>query len=163
MTLKFLRNKVVEVEPQNNGDLGVSWRLTDDLIRAEIRLTVRPPQLEIIEADARVEGRAPQSNVNNSEKIKDVEGVSIGPGLRKIAAGMLGGPDGDSILVDAVLECANAVILHFTQTEIESMQKAKDQDDQLVALRNMLKANPRLKDSCIAFQRESPIMKGMDL
>ena len=38
MTLKFLRNKVVEVEPQNNGDLVVSWRLVDDLLWAEVRL-----------------------------------------------------------------------------------------------------------------------------
>lgn len=42
MTLKFLRNKVVEVEQGPDGNLAVSWRLTDDLTRAEIGLVVQP-------------------------------------------------------------------------------------------------------------------------
>ncbi len=162
MTLNFLRNKVVEVEPQANGDLAVSWRMTDDLLRAEINLVVRPPQLEIVETNARFERAQTLSCQNASELIKDVEGVSIGPGLRKITAGLLGGPDGCSILVDAVLECANAVILHFTRSEIESMQHLTDPDAKMDALRNMLKANPRLRESCIAFQKDSPIMQGME-
>ena len=45
MTLRFLRNKVVEVEPLPDGDLAVSWRLTDDLLKAEINLKVKPPEL----------------------------------------------------------------------------------------------------------------------
>ena len=38
MTLKFLRNKVVEVAPRPEGDLEVSWRLTDDLHRIEVHV-----------------------------------------------------------------------------------------------------------------------------
>ena len=49
MTIRFLRNKVVEVEPKKDGSLAVSWRLTDDLLKAEISLRVQPPDLEIVE------------------------------------------------------------------------------------------------------------------
>jgi hypothetical protein len=54
MTLGFLRNKVVEVEPLSDGRLLVSWRLTDSLLDIEIQMKVQVPDLEIKEADARM-------------------------------------------------------------------------------------------------------------
>jgi hypothetical protein len=144
MTIRFLRNKVVEVEPLSDGDLAVSWRLTDDLLKAEVHLRVRPPDLEIVEAEARVEW------------------VRVGPGLRKIVRGLLGGPDGCPVLVHAVLEASNAVILHFTRPGIQLGEKLED-EALIAATREMLKSNPRLIRSCIAFQDGSPIMQGLDL
>ena len=55
MTLKFLRNKVVEVTPSSDGTLDVSFRLTDDLLKIEVQLNVLPPELEIVGAEARSE------------------------------------------------------------------------------------------------------------
>lgn len=163
MTLKFLRNKVVEVEPLPEGDLAVSWRLTDDLMKAEVQLVVRPPELEIVLADARFERYIPPACENASENIKKVEGVGIGGGLRKIVAGLLGGTDGCNLIVDAVLESANAVILYFTRPGIELGEGIADSDEKLAGLRQMVKANPRLIRSCISFQDDSPIMKEIGL
>jgi hypothetical protein len=163
MTLQFLRNKVIEVEPLPDGSLGVSWRLTDDLLKAEVKLIVQPPELEIMEAEAHLERYPPLSCREASNLIKKVEGVSIGSGLRKILAGLLGGTSGCSLLMDAVLESSNAVILHFTRPGIEAGEKVSDPDKKLAALRERLKTNPRLVRSCIAFQDESPIMKGLSL
>lgn len=163
MTLKFLRNKVVEVEPRADGDLNVSWRLTDDLLKMEIRLVVQPPELEIIQAEAWLERYPPLSCRDASERIKKIEGVSIGSGLRKILAGLLGGPEGCSLLLDAVLECCNAVILHFTRPGIEAGEAITDPEEKLAATRENIKANPRLVRSCIAFQDDSPLMKGLEL
>ncbi len=83
MTLQFLRNKVIEVEPLPDGSLRVSWRLTDDLLKAEIQLIVQPPELEIMEAEARLERYPPLSCREASTLIKKVEGVSIGSGLQE--------------------------------------------------------------------------------
>ncbi len=163
MTLKFLRNKVVEVEPRPTGDLAVSWRLTDDLSKIEVRLIVQPPDLEIMEAEARFERYVPPAYRNGAEDIKKIEGISIGAGLRKITAGILGGKNGKSILVDAVLECCNAVILYFTRPGIEMGENITDPDEKLIGLREMIKSNPRLIRSCISFQDDSPIMKGIDI
>ena len=163
MTLKFLRNKVIEVEPLPDGSLRVSWRLTDDLLKAEVQLIVQPPELEIIEAEVHLERFPPPSCREAAEKIKKVEGVSIGSGLRKILAGLLGGTTGCSLLMDAVLESSNAVILHFTRPGIEAGEAVTDPDKKLAALRERLKTNPRLVRSCIAFQDESPIMEGLNL
>ncbi|MCP4750771.1 MAG: DUF2889 domain-containing protein [Proteobacteria bacterium] len=163
MTLRFLRNKVVEVEPRPDGALAVSWRLTDDLLKAEVRLTVQMPEMEIIEAEAELDRFPPRGAVSPSELIKKVEGVNIGGGLRKIVKGVLGGPEGYSVLVDAVLESSNAVILHFTRPGIQAGEAITDPAEKLARSHAMLKMNPRLVRSCIVFQDDSPVMQGLDL
>ena len=72
MRLRFLRNKVVEVEPLSDGSLAVSWRLTDDLLKAEINLKVQPPDLEILDAKANLERLVPEEWLSASELIKKV-------------------------------------------------------------------------------------------
>jgi hypothetical protein len=160
MTIRFLRNKVVEVEPQPDGNMAVSWRLTDDLLRAEVNLRVQPPDLEILEAEAQLDRLVPRAWSSAPELIKKIEGVRIGSGLRKIVQGMLGGSQGCPLLVQAVLECSNAVILHFTRPVLQSGE-GLDADDKLNFLREMIKNNPRLVRSCVAFQDDSPIMRGL--
>ncbi len=119
MTLRFLRNKVVEVTPLPDGSLAVSWRLTDDLLKAEVNLTVQPPDLEIVQAEVGLDRLVPRAWSTAPQLIKKIEGVRVGAGLRKIVLGLLGGPNGCSVLVDAVLESANAVILHFTRPVLQ--------------------------------------------
>jgi DUF2889 family protein len=163
MTIKFFRNKLVEVEPLSPTELVVSWRLTDDLLKLDVTLKVQIPEMEILEADAEV-GRMPPENCKDAaEKIKMIEGITIGGGLRKIVRGILGGEDGCSLLVDAVLESANAVILHFTRPGIQIMESLTDPQQRLEGFQAMLKSNPKLVRSCISFQDDSPLMKGLNL
>jgi hypothetical protein len=96
------------------------------------------------------------------ELIKKAEGVRIGSGLRKIVQGLLGGETGCALLSHAVLECANAVILNFTRPGVQMMEGLPD-DEKTSMTREMLKNNPRLIRSCVAFQDDSPIMQGLDL
>jgi len=161
MTIRFLRNKVVEVSPQADGNIAVSWRLTDDLLKAEVNITVQPPDLEIVEATAALGRLVPQAWSNAAELIKKVEGVRVGGGLRKIAQGLLGGPNGCPVLVDAVLESANAIILHFTRPVLQASESLVG-DEMLANLKAMVKNNPRLVRSCVAFQDDSPIMQGLN-
>ena len=160
MTIRFLRNKVVEVSPQADGNIAVSWRLTDDLLKAEVNITVQLPDLEIVEATAELNRLVPQAWSNAAELIKKVEGVRVGGGLRKIAQGLLGGPNGCPVLVHAVLESANAIILHFTRPVLQASESLEG-DEMLASLKEMVKNNPRLIRSCVAFQDDSPIMQGM--
>jgi hypothetical protein len=162
MRLRFLRNKLVEVEPLSDGSLAVLWRLTDDLLKAEINLKVLPPDLEILEAEAKLERHVQKEWSSAPELIKKVVGVRVGPGLRKIVRGLLGGPKGCPVLVDGVLESANAVILHFTRPGLQMVDRLED-EEKLAITREMLKNNPRLVGSCIAFQDDSPIMQGLDV
>lgn len=162
MTVRFLRNKVVEVEPRADGSLEVSWRLTDDLLKVEINLKVQPPDLEIVQAEAKLERLVPEAWQSAPELIKKAEGVRIGSGLRKIVQGLLGGEKGCALLVHAVLECSNAVILNFTRPGVQMLEGLPD-EEKMSLTREMLKTNPRLIRSCVAFQDDSPIMQGLDL
>jgi len=161
MTIRFLRSKVVEVTPLSDGSLAVSWRLTDDLLKAEVDLRVQPPDLEIVQAKAVLDRLVPRAWSTAPELIKKIEGVRVGAGLRKIAQGLLGGPNGCSVLAHAVLESANAVILHFTRPVVQ-MGERLEGEAKLANLREMIKNNPRLVRSCVAFQDSSPIMQGLD-
>ena len=160
MTIRFLRNKVVEVEPQPDGSLAVSWQLTDDLLKAEINIKVQPPDLEIVAAEAQLSRLVPRAWSSAPVLIKKIEGVRIGAGLRKIVQGLLGGPKGCPVLAQAVLESSNAVILHFTRPGLQAGERLAD-EDKLNFLRDMIKNNPRLVRSCVAFQDDSPIMQGI--
>ena len=162
MTIRFLRNKVVEVSPQTDGSITVSWRQTDDLLKAEVNITVQLPDLEIVDATAELDRLVPGAWSNAGELIKKIEGVRVGAGLRKIVQGLLGGPRGCSLLVHAVLESANAVILHFTRPVLQVSEKLEG-DEMLASLKEMVRNNPRLVRSCVAFQDESPIMKEVNL
>ena len=161
MTIRFLRNKVVEVTPLPDGSLAISWRLTDDLLKAEVNLTVQPPDLEIVQAEAGLDRLVPRAWSTAPQLIKKIEGVRVGAGLRKIVLGLLGGPNGCSVLVDAVLESANAVILHFTRPVIQ-VGESFEGEEKMANLREMIRNNPRLVRSCVAFQDDSPIMQGLD-
>jgi hypothetical protein len=160
MTIRFLRNKVVEVEPQADGRIAVSWRLTDDLLKAEVNTKIQLPDLEIVEAEARLGRWVPKAWSSAPELIKKIEGVRVGAGLRKIVQGLLGGPQGCPVLAQAVLESANAVILHFTRPGLQ-VGEGLDDEQKLAFLRDMIKNNPRLVRSCVAFQDDSPIMQGL--
>jgi hypothetical protein len=155
MSVAFMRNKLVEVEPLPDGVLAVFWRLADDLLDLEIELSVRPPDLEIIAADARVKRSPFRDGISAQELIQRAVGVRVGPGLRKIVRGLVGGGAGSPELTEGVLECANAVILHFTRPTIGARGSIDiPEEDWPKAVPVALEANPRLRNSCIAFIEE---------
>ena len=134
--------------------------MTDDLLKAQVNLIVQPPDLEITAAAAALDRLVPRAWSAAPELIKKIEGVRIGAGLRKIVKGLLDGPQGCPILAQAVLESSNAVILHFTRPGLQAGEQLDD-EEKLDFLREMIRNNPRLVRSCVAFQDDSPIMKGL--
>ncbi len=158
MPLSFIRNKTVEVEPLGDNSLSVLWRLGDSLTQAEVRLKVRLPDLEITEAGARFQRSPHPECLPACDSVSKIVGVRVGPGLRKIVEGLMGGNAGCSELIEAVLECANAVILHFTVPQIQAGAKL-DEEARRKRYQDMVRFNPRLAGSCIAFAEDSPITK----
>jgi hypothetical protein len=162
MILSFMRNKVVEVEPLAGGDLAVQWRLTDSLLDAEVRIRVRLPDLEIAEAEASVSRHPHGECVRAPELMRKAVGVRVGPGLRKIVDGLLGGADGCPELAEGILESCNAVVLHFTVPPLRMNEGGTD-EERRERLQAMVRFNPRLVRSCVAFADDSPLMEGLDL
>lgn len=162
MTLSFTRTKIVDVEPLTDGSLKVSWHLSDSLLEADMRLTVRLPDLEMTEAEARVNRCAYEECLSAAERINKVVGIRIGPGLGKIVRGLVGDTPACSEFTEGVLECCNAVILHFTLPVIRAGEGLVG-EERTESFRAMLRANPRLVRSCVAFADDSPIMEGLGL
>jgi hypothetical protein len=59
------------------------------------------------------------------------------------------------------LESANAVILHFTRPVLQEGESLTG-DKKMAYLKEMVKNNPRLIRSCVAFQDDSPIMQSLE-
>jgi len=87
--------------------------------------------------------------------------VRVGPGLRKIVQGVMGGPSGCTELTEGVMECCNAVILHFTVPQIQDLEKGTEEERRM-RYQGMLRTNPRLVRSCVAFADDSPLMQGVE-
>ncbi len=160
MILSFLRNKVVDVKQERDGCLKVFWRLTDTFLDASLEIEVKPPDLEITAASGRVL-RSPHKQCGSAPQLLSrVLGVRVGPGLRKITEGLMGGPAGCPELAEGVLECCNAVILHFTVPQLQATEKGT-QEEKKERFRAMLRFNPRLLRSCVAFAEDSPLVDGL--
>jgi hypothetical protein len=158
MILDFYRNKVVEVNPMPDGALAVRWQLKDSLMEASVDLKIVPPELTITEADATIRRPVHGACQDASEMIRKVVGVRIGAGLRKIVRGMLGERDGCQVLTAAVLESANAVILHFTRLTLQPGDDVSD-EEKIEGAKAILKSNPRMAGSCVVYAPDSPVMQ----
>jgi hypothetical protein len=161
VTLTFLRNKVVEVEPLADGNLSVCWRLADPLAESEIRTVFRLPDLEILSAEGRILRSPHPECVQAIPMLQKAVGIRVGPGVRKIVHGLLSGEKGCREWAEGILESCNAVILHFTLPQIRENEKGTE-EERKKKFQAMLKFNPRLARSCIAFADDSPLMEGMD-
>jgi Protein of unknown function (DUF2889) len=162
VTLTFLRNKVVEVEPLADGNLSVCWRLADPLAESEIRTVFRLPDLEILSAEGRILRSPHPECLQAIAVLQKAVGIRVGPGVRKIVQGLLGGETGCREWAEGILESCNAVILHFTLPQIRENEKGTE-EERKKKFQAMLKFNPRLARSCIAFADDSPLMEGLNI
>jgi hypothetical protein len=131
--------------------------MVEDLTEAEICLEVRPPDLEITEASATIPRYTHPSYASAADAIARVVGVRIGPGLRKIVTGLMSPAAGADELVEGVLESCNAVILRFTLPHIRAGERMTP-DELREANRELLRVNPRMLGSCVAWQPGSPLL-----
>ncbi|MBW1681327.1 MAG: DUF2889 domain-containing protein [Deltaproteobacteria bacterium] len=159
MILDFIRNKIVEVEPQPDGSVSVNWRLKDSLMDVNVKILIQTPELEIKEARAEMKRPFLQNCLPAQDRIEKIVGVRVGAGLRKIAAGLLGGDEGCDVLKAAVLESCNAAILHFTRYTLQAGDGLSD-EEKLAGARANLEANPRMAGSCVVYAEGSPVMEG---
>lgn len=160
MILSFLRNKVMDVQQEKDGSLRVFWRLTDTFLDASLEMQVRLPDLEITGAWGKLQ-RAPHKECGSApELLSKVVGVRVGPGLRKIVEGLMAGPSGCPELAEGVLECCNSVILHFTVPQLQAAEVGTEEEKR-ERFQAMLRFNPRLVRSCVAFADDSPLMEGL--
>jgi len=158
--LCFSRNRCTSVEQIDDQTMKSSCRVQDPLMDALVEIQVKLPDLEIASAAGKILRSAEGPNETVVEPLRDVAGVRIGPGLKKILKGLLGNGAVHEQLIFMLEECCGAVILHFTKEVL--LSAPKDKLAERAYFENIVRSNPRLYNSCAAFAPGSPLVEGIE-
>jgi hypothetical protein len=157
----FLRNRCTTVERVDDQTTQSTCRVQDTLLEAWVEILVKSPNLEIVGVRGQVRRSGAGDRADIDPDLQQVLGARVGPGIKKIIRGLIAnGPwlETLSILLD---ECCNGVILSFTRDVL--VLAPHDRAGEKDFFFNMVRANPRLYNSCAALSGDSPLMANLDL
>lgn len=157
----FTRNRCTTVEMVDEQTTRSTCRVQDTLMEAWVEILVKSPNLDIAEATGEIRRSSEGNRIDISGDLQKVIGARVGPGIKKIIRGLIGDRsfvEPLSILLD---ECCNGVIMSFTRDIL--LQVPKDPAGERVFFSNMVRANPRLYNSCAALSENSPLMEALEL
>ena len=159
MVLCYTRNKNVSVLPLAEDRLRVTNRLDDTNYAAEVEIEVTVPDLEIVSAHGRVERSFNEPCAEAVTLLEKAVGLRVGSGLTKLIDSLIGESQGCMVLANLLFEACDAVILSFTAQQMGMADQLGDEQRE-EGLLQMVQMNPRLLNSCIAFDENGPLLKG---
>lgn len=162
MTLCYSRNKHASVLDLEDGSLLARAIVEDTFFAGSVEMKVKVPDLEIVSVQGQLVRAFNDECPQVVRLLQEIVGLRIGSGINKAVSDFIGGSQGCPRLADLVLECIDQVILRFTLPTIRETQTVKDQD-RLKATKEMLRKNPTLLGSCIAFAPGSSLLEGIEL
>ena len=158
--LCFTRNRCTTVEALDERTTRSTCRVQDTVLDAVVEILVQAPDLEIIDIRGAVRRAGGRGDRDFSPDLRKVIGVRVGPGIKKIIRGLLGGLPLLEIWSTLLDECCNGVIMVFTKEVL--LQVPKDPAGEKDFFSNLVRANPRLYNSCAALSSHSPLMGGLE-
>jgi hypothetical protein len=135
--------------------------LQDSLLEAFVEILVKIPDLEITGAGGEIKRSVQKTEIDVVESLRNVIGIRIGPGLRKILKGVMEKSPIHKQLTFMVEECCNGVILTFTKEVMLEVPAEKSKEKEY--FKNRVRANTRLYNSCAALAPGSPLVEGIEL
>jgi hypothetical protein len=158
--LDFSRTRTTSVERAAPDGLRAACRLQDNLMDAEVEITVGLPDLDIKDVKGRV-FRDERGNAGEGvDALGKAAGVRIGPGMSKIITGLVGENFPCPQLVFMMEECCHGIILYFTKDELSEVPD--DEDEARKHFARMIRKNIRLYNRCAAFAPGTSITKGIE-
>ena len=159
MVLCYSRTKQASVLQLDENRLRVSNWLDDAEFSGEVEIEVAFPDLEITAAKGSF-GRCFNRECTAAASLPEkIVGLRIGSGLTNLMQNLIGGPKGCQLMEALLFEACDAVILSLTAQQM-SMADALDEQQRVEGLLQMVQMNPRLLNSCIAFDENGPLLKG---
>jgi hypothetical protein len=167
LILDFQTNSLITVESIGKGLWRIVARTDDNLFSAEVTLEVKTPSLDIRQARLEMRRDVLGTVPDLTEPAGRLIGVRVGPGMTKIVRQLVGGNDGSPRVAGMVLDAMEMLVNAMTVPEL---RKAAEQGGAPIKAQNdgpkvylndvvigeetvkIMAANPRLKDSCAAFQ-----------
>jgi len=126
-----------------------------------VEIWVKIPDLELVD----VKGEIRRSDLGGQiGAIHDVEraiGSRVGPGIKKIIRGLIEHSPHAEQIATLFDECCNGVILSFTRDVL--VHVPKDRAGEKESFAAIVRANPRLYNSCAALSADSPLMAGVEM
>ena len=158
--LCYSRNRCTNVEIVDEQTMLAACSLQDSLTEAFVRLKVKLPELEIIQADGKFIRTHRAKDVDVAAALDKIAGVRIGAGMKKIIRGLIGEVTDNQTLPVLIEEACHGVILAFTKDMLALVPKEAEQEKDFFT--RMVKENIRLYNRCAAFAPGSPLVEGID-
>ena len=156
---KFSRSRTTTVEQLEDGSLRNVCRLNDTFNEMSVEVVVKLPDMEITKVSGSIDRCYNPVEYAAQERLPQLAGVRVGPGMTKIFKGLAGEDVADSQLLFMVEEACHGVILSGTR---EMSVIAPTEDDLPPDIfRDMAKANTRLIGRCAAYEADSPMVQGV--
>lgn len=159
--LLFSRNRCTAVEQVDDRTFRATCRVQDTLREAWVEIMVKAPDLEIIRIKGEIRRSLEEREKDVTDDLQKLTGSRVGPGIKKIIRGLLGHSPRTEQLAVLVDECCNGVILSFTKDVLARAPRDGAGEKEFFA--GMVRANPRLYNSCAALSADSPLMEGLGL
>ena len=159
MVLCYTRNKHASVLPIGDDKLRVINRLEDTHWAACVEIEVALPDLQITAVRGGFERCFNEECTAASSLLEKAVGLRVGSGLTKLIDSLVGGNQGCHIMANLLFEACDAIILSLTAQQM-AMADALDDEQRAEGLLQMVQMNPRLLNSCIAFDENGPLLKG---
>jgi hypothetical protein len=157
----FTRNRCTTVEIVDEQTTRSTCRVQDTSMEAWVEILVKSPNLDIVEATGEIRRSSEGNRLDISGDLRKVIGARVGPGIKKIIRGLIGDRPFVEMMAILLDECCNGVIMSFTRDVL--LAAPKDPSGEKVFFSNMVRANPRLYNSCAALSEGSPLMETLEL
>jgi hypothetical protein len=162
MVLCYTRNKYATTMDLEDGSLLARATLEDSFFAGTVEMEVKVPDLEIASIKGEIKRAFNEECQEAIPLLQEAVGLRIGSGINKTISDLVGGPEGCPKLADLVLECIDEVVLRFTLPTIRETQSI-GKEELIKGTGEMLRQNPGLIGTCIAFAEGSPLLEGLEL
>lgn len=159
--LCFSRNRCTSIEQVDDRTLRSTCRTRDNLVDAGVEITAKLPDLEITRVECTVTAPHREANPVPRDDLQKLIGSRVGPGIKKIIWSAVERSPHAEQFAAMLDECCNGIILSFTKDVLIHAPKDKPGEKKFFA--GMVRANPRLFNSCAALAPESPLMELLKL
>jgi hypothetical protein len=157
--LVYSRNKLTTVEDLADGSLKVRVISNDTWFSLSLEMTIRLPDMEIAEIKGEI-SRSPYTKCAETVSVlQEAVGVRISTGLIKNINAFIANQKGCRRMADMILEGCDQVVNRFTSSSMRQLENIKA-EDRATAQKEFLKMNPQLIGSCIAYAKDSPLVRG---
>jgi hypothetical protein len=159
--ISFSRSRCTTVEASLEGVMTCTCRVTDNLLDARVEIQANLPDLEIMAVNSRIDLCRINGMAAAEEKLQNLLGVRIGPGMLKIIKGLMGDKPACAELGFMAEECCHGAILSLTKKELKKAPlRPEDSRDHFS---KMVQKNIRLHNRCAAFADGSTLLDGVDI